>query len=83
MVSKVEREQKAIAAAETELAERKKNLEQLKKDEAQKQIARLAKKVGHERTVKLLELAVEVKPDVAIAALEKASAGDQGGAPTA
>ena len=39
MVSKVEREQAAIAAAENDLAERKKRLAELKKEEAEKAAA--------------------------------------------
>lgn len=78
MVTKVEREQAAIQAAENDLAERKKKFAQLKKEEAEKQLARLSKKVGQERSIKLLELAVKMKPKAAIETLEKASAGAQG-----
>ena len=41
------------------------------KEEAGKELARLVRKVGHERSVRLLELAVSVKPKSAIEALEK------------
>jgi hypothetical protein len=79
MVSKVEREQAAIAAAENDLAERKKRLAALKKEEAEKELAKLTRKVGPERAIKLLELAVKVKPKTAIEMLEKAAGGLQGG----
>jgi len=80
MVTKVEREQAAIAAAENDLAERKKRLAELKKEEAEKELSKLTKKVGQERSIRLLELAVEVKPKAAIEALEKVATGAQGGA---
>ncbi len=83
MVSKVEREQAAIAAAENDLAERKKRLAELKKEEAEKELSKLTKKVGQERAIRLLELAVKVKPKVAIEALEKVATGAQGGAANA
>ena len=38
---------------------------------AEKELARLVRKVGHARAVRLLELAVSVKPKSAIEALEK------------
>ena len=71
MVSKVERERAALEAAEQDIAERKKRLAQMEKEEAGKELARLVRKVGHERSVRLLELAVSVKPKSAIEALEK------------
>ena len=83
MVSKVEREQAAIAAAENDLAERKKRLAGLKKEGAEKELSKLTKKVGQERAIRLLELAVKVKPKVAIEALEKVATGAQGGAANA
>lgn len=52
MVSKLERERSALAAAEKELEERR-------------------QKVGQDTAIALLELAVKVKPKVAISALEK------------
>ncbi|MEM6409915.1 MAG: hypothetical protein AAF683_00100 [Pseudomonadota bacterium] len=75
MVSKVEREQAAIEAVESDLAERKKKLAQLKKEEAEKELAKLTKKVGVATSIKLLDLAVKVKPKVAVELLEKAVSG--------
>ena len=71
MVSKVERERAALEAAEQDIAERKKRLAQMEKEKAGKELARLVRKVGHERSVRLLKLAVSVKPKSAIEALEK------------
>ena len=71
MVSKVERERAALEAAEQDIAARKKRLAQMEKEEAGKELARLVRKVGHERSVRLLERAVSVKPKSAIEALEK------------
>ena len=70
MVSKVARERAALEAAEKDVAERKKKLAQMEREEAEKVLARLVRKVGHERSVRLLELAVGVKPKNAIEALE-------------
>jgi len=74
MVSKVERERAALEQAEQDLAERKRRLAQLEKEEAEKQLQQLVKKVGHERAVRLLELAVSLKPKVALELLEKGGA---------
>ena len=71
MVSKVERERAALEAAEQDLADRRKRLAEMEKEEAEKDVARLVKKVGHERAIRLLDLAVNVKPKSAIEALEK------------
>ena len=71
MVSKVERERAALEAAERDLAERKTRLAELEKEEAEKELQKLLKRVGNERARKLMELAVTVKPKVAIEALEK------------
>ena len=57
MVSKLERERSALAAAEKELEERRQKLAELEREEAEREA--------------LLELAVKVKPKVAISALEK------------
>ena len=54
MVSKVERERAALEAAEQDIAERKKRLAQMEKEEAGKELARLVRKVGHERSVSCL-----------------------------
>ena len=70
MVSKVARERAALEAAEKDVAERKRKLAQMEREEAEKVLARLVRKVGHERSVRLLELAVGVKPKNAIEALE-------------
>ena len=78
MVSKVERERAALEAAEKDLSERKRRLAEMEKEEAEKELAKLVRKVGHQRAVRLLELAVDVKPKNAIEALEKiAPAGQQ------
>ncbi len=71
MVSKVERERAALKAAETDLAERKKKLAAMEKEEAKRQLDKLSKRVGVERTIRLLELALKVKPKAAIETLEK------------
>ncbi|MBN06092.1 hypothetical protein [Ponticaulis sp.] len=71
MVSKVERERAALEAAEQDLADRRKRLAEMEKEEAEKEVARLVKKVGYERAIRLLDLAVKVKPKGAIEALEK------------
>ncbi|MBL4641409.1 MAG: hypothetical protein JKX86_06280 [Verrucomicrobiales bacterium] len=71
MVSKVERERAALEAAERDLAERKTRLAELEKQEAEKELQKLLKRVGNDRARRLMELAVAVKPKVAIEALEK------------
>jgi len=71
MVSKLERERSALAAAEKELEERKQKLAELEREEAERELNRLIKKVGQDTAIALLELAVKVKPKVAISALEK------------
>ena len=81
MVSKVERERAALEAAQQDIAERKKRLAQMEKEEAGKELARLVRKVGHERSVRLLKLAVSVKPKSAIEALEKMEPAGQKQAP--
>ena len=55
----------------SDVAERRRKLAQMEKEEAEKELARLVRKVGHARAVRLLELAVSVKPKSAIEALEK------------
>ena len=71
MVSRVERERAALEAAEKDLSERKRRLAEMEKEEADKELAKLVRKVGHQHAVRLLELAVDVKPKNAIEALEK------------
>jgi restriction endonuclease Mrr len=71
MVSKLERERSALAAAEKELEERRQKLAELEREEAERELNRLIKKVGQDTAIALLELAVKVKPKVAISALEK------------
>ncbi len=71
MVSKLERERSALAAAEKELEERRHKLAELEREEAERELNRLIKKVGQDTAIALLELAVKVKPKVAISALEK------------
>jgi len=73
MVSKVERERLALEQAEKDLRERRKRLAQLQEEEAEKTLARLVKRVGRDRAVELLELAVEMKPKVAIERLRAAA----------
>ena len=48
-----------------------KKLAELEQEEAEKQLARLVRKVGQDRAIQLLELAVKVKPKAAIDALTK------------
>ena len=71
MVSNLERERSALAAAEKELEERRQKLAELETEEAERELNRLIKKVGQDTAIALLELAVKVKPKVAISALEK------------
>ena len=71
MVTKLERERAALEAAEKDLAERKKRLAQMEKEEAEKKLARLTKKVGLDKAITLLDLAARAKPQVAIEALEQ------------
>jgi len=71
MVSKLERERFALAAAEKDLEERRQKLAELEREEAERELNRLIKKVGQDAAIALLELAVKVKPKVAISALEK------------
>jgi restriction endonuclease Mrr len=73
MVSKLERERSALAAAEKVLEERRQKLAELEREEAERELNRLIKKVGHDTAIALLELAVKVKPKVAISTLEKLS----------
>jgi restriction endonuclease Mrr len=71
MVSKLERERSALAAAEKDLEERRQKLAELEREEAERELNRLIKKVGQDTAIALLELAVKVKPKVAISVLEK------------
>ncbi|MFZ5665812.1 MULTISPECIES: hypothetical protein [unclassified Sphingopyxis] len=71
MVSKLERERSALAAAEKDLEERRQKLAELEREEAERELNRLIKKVGQDTAIALLQLAVKVKPKVAISALEK------------
>ena len=72
MSTKVDRERAAVEQAEKDLAERKKKLADLEKQESEKTLARLTKRVGQDRAIQLLELALEIKPKAAIETLEKA-----------
>lgn len=71
MVSRVERERKAIADAEKSLEEKRARLVEIEREEEDKTLARLLKKVGQKRAIRLLELSVEMKPKLAIEALEE------------
>ena len=71
MSTKIEREKAALQQAEADLAERRKRLEEMEKEEAEKKVARLVKKVGQDRAIGLLELAVELKPKVALSILQE------------
>ncbi|MBA4044682.1 MAG: hypothetical protein C0471_09725 [Erythrobacter sp.] len=69
MVSKVERERRALEAAEKDLQERREKLVELEREEAQRELDRCLKKVGSEHALELLRLAIKVKPKAAVAAL--------------
>jgi vacuolar-type H+-ATPase subunit H len=69
MVSKVERERRALEAAEKDLQERRQKLVELEREEAQRELDRCLKKVGSEHALELLKLAIKVKPKAAVSAL--------------
>ncbi|MGF7156196.1 hypothetical protein [Novosphingobium gossypii] len=70
MASKLDREREAIQQAEVELEERKRRLLEMEKEETEKEIQRLVKKVGTGEAIGILGLAVAMKPRVAIEVLE-------------
>lgn len=70
MASKLDREREAIQQAEAELEERKRRLLEMEREETEKEIQRLVRKVGTHETIGILGLAVAIKPRVAIEVLE-------------
>jgi len=70
MASKLDREREAIQQAEAELVERKRRLVALEREETDKELQRLIKKVGTREAIGILGLASILKPRVAIEALE-------------
>ncbi|EJL22829.1 hypothetical protein PMI02_04414 [Novosphingobium sp. AP12] len=70
MAGKLDKEREAIAAAERELVERRNRLVEMEREEREKELQRLVKKLTVESAIAILTRAVELKPKVALEALE-------------
>lgn len=73
MASKIDREREAIQQAEAELEERKKRLQEMEREETERELHKLVRKVGIEQSIALLGMAVSMKPKRAIEVLETAA----------
>jgi len=72
MAGKLDKEREAIAAAERELVERRNRLVEMEREEREKELQRLVKKLTVEAAIAILTRAVELKPKVALEALQAA-----------
>jgi hypothetical protein len=72
MAGKLDKEREAIAAAERELVERRNRLVEMEREEREKELQRLVKKLTVESAIAILTRAVELKPKVALEALQAA-----------
>lgn len=70
MAGKLDKEREAIAAAERELVERRNRLVEMEREEREKELQRLVKKLTIEFAIAILTRAVEVKPKAALEALQ-------------
>jgi len=70
MAGKLDKEREAIAAAERELVERRNRLVEMEREEREKELQRLVKKLTIESAIAILTRAVEVKPKAALEALQ-------------
>lgn len=70
MAGKLDKEREAIAAAERELVERRNRLVEMEREEREKELQRLVKKLTIESAIAILTRAVELKPKVALEALQ-------------
>lgn len=77
MAGKLEREREAIAAAERELLERRNRLAEMEREEQEKELQRLVKRLSVETAIAVLTRAVELKPKAALELLEGASKKDR------
>ncbi|WP_103727320.1 hypothetical protein [Novosphingobium sp. HII-3] len=74
-MSKIERERAALKQAEAELEERRKRLEEMEREEVERELQRLVKKVSPEKAIALLKCAVDLGTKRALEALQSASVG--------
>jgi hypothetical protein len=72
MAGKLDKEREAIAAAERELAERRNRLVEMEREEREKELQRLVKKLTVESAIAILTRAVELKPKAVLEALQAA-----------
>ena len=74
MTPKLEREREALRMAEIDLENRRKQLADLEREEAEKKLSKLMKKLGADAALEILELSVSMKASAAISARKNASA---------
>lgn len=70
MAGKLDKERDAIAAAERELVERRNRLVEMEREEREKELQRLVKKLTIESAIAILTRAVDLKPKAALEALQ-------------
>jgi len=70
MAGKLDKEREAIAAAERELVERRNRLVEMEREEREKELQRLVKKLTIETAIAILTRAVGLKPKAALEALQ-------------
>jgi len=75
MLSKLEKEKQAIAAAKAEIAQREKRLAKLEEEERSKRISQLVKSLGQDKAINVLEAASALSPSVLIERLNGVSVG--------
>lgn len=83
MAGKLEREREAIAAAERELLERRNRLAEMEREEQEKELQRLVKRLSIETAIAVLTRVVELKPKAALEALDAGSKKDRATSATA
>ncbi|WP_159983002.1 hypothetical protein [Novosphingobium sp. 18050] len=66
----MDKEREAIAAAERELVERRNRLVEMEREEREKELQRLVKKLTIESAIAILTRAVDLKPKAALEALQ-------------
>lgn len=69
MAGKLDKERDAIAAAERELAERRSRLAEMEREEQEKELQRLVKKLSVDTAITILTKAVDLTPKAALEAL--------------
>lgn len=70
MAGKLDKEREAIAAAERELVERRNRLVEMEREEREKELQRLVKKLTIESAIAILTRAMDLKPKAALEALQ-------------